>query len=114
KNAVSFPKPSQPIPIWIGGNSDAAVRRAARTGDGWHSIAIPPAAVRHGRETIQKGGRKVTISMRSMVSVTAEGTRSESGISGTRAQVLRQLEEYKDAGVEYFLLQSGAGDAGSV
>ena len=27
--------PSHPIPIWIGGASDAAVKRAARAGDGW-------------------------------------------------------------------------------
>ncbi len=29
------PVPDQPIPILIGGHGDAALRRAARTGDGW-------------------------------------------------------------------------------
>ena len=29
------PVPSEPIPILIGGHSDPALRRAARTGDGW-------------------------------------------------------------------------------
>ncbi len=29
------PVPARPIPILIGGHSDAALRRAARTGDGW-------------------------------------------------------------------------------
>lgn len=29
------PAPSKPIPILIGGHSDAALRRAARAGDGW-------------------------------------------------------------------------------
>jgi len=29
------PVPSQPIPLLIGGHSDAALRRAARLGDGW-------------------------------------------------------------------------------
>jgi alkanesulfonate monooxygenase SsuD/methylene tetrahydromethanopterin reductase-like flavin-dependent oxidoreductase (luciferase family) len=33
-----------PIPIWIGGNSDAAIARAIRLGDGWHGTRTPPDA----------------------------------------------------------------------
>ena len=29
------PVPDQPIPIWLGGHGEAALRRAARLGDGW-------------------------------------------------------------------------------
>jgi alkanesulfonate monooxygenase SsuD/methylene tetrahydromethanopterin reductase-like flavin-dependent oxidoreductase (luciferase family) len=29
---------SEPIPIWVGGNSDAGLRRAVRLGDAWHPL----------------------------------------------------------------------------
>ena len=39
-----LPRPvQQPIPIWFGGTSDAAVARAARLGDGWMPIVAPDA-----------------------------------------------------------------------
>jgi probable F420-dependent oxidoreductase len=37
------PPVQRPIPIWFGGSSDAAVRRAARLGDGWMPIMAPDA-----------------------------------------------------------------------
>lgn len=44
-NGVNImPPPLQrPIPIWLGGSSDAVVKRAARLGDGWMPI-LPPDA----------------------------------------------------------------------
>jgi probable F420-dependent oxidoreductase len=34
------PAPTKPVPIWVGGDSPAALRRAARFGDGW-IIGVP-------------------------------------------------------------------------
>lgn len=42
--AAINPKPARPggPPLWIGGRSDAALRRAARLGDGWVSYLVSP------------------------------------------------------------------------
>src|SRR5437867_4738994 len=49
------PKPVQPggPPIWIGGRSDHALRRAARLGDGWVSYVITPERYRASLDKIR-------------------------------------------------------------
>lgn len=39
------PRPARPIPIWVGGNSAPALRRAGRLGDGWLGTRVAPSAV---------------------------------------------------------------------
>jgi len=59
-----FPKPWQtPPPIWIGGKSEAAMRRTARLGDGWIPSFITPDELRVGVERVKEmavaAGREV-------------------------------------------------------
>jgi probable F420-dependent oxidoreductase len=59
-----FPKPWQmPPPIWIGGKSDAAIKRTARLGDGWIPSFITPEEFRAGVERVKElasaAGREV-------------------------------------------------------
>ena len=42
RDALIIPAPSPPIPLIVGGRSEAAVRRAGRLGDGWLGIWVPP------------------------------------------------------------------------
>ena len=37
-----LPQPVKPIPIWIGGSSEAALARAVRLADGWHGSRLSP------------------------------------------------------------------------
>lgn len=59
-----LPRPvQQPLPLWIGGNSDAAMRRAGRLGDGWIPSFITPARFAEGvartQEHAAQAGRAV-------------------------------------------------------
>ena len=48
-----FPKPWQnPPPIWVGGKSEAAIKRTARVGDGWIPSFITPDEFRNGVEQV--------------------------------------------------------------
>jgi len=46
EQALILPKPSQPVPIVVGGRSNAALSRAARLGDGWYGLWV--SAKRYG------------------------------------------------------------------
>ena len=60
-DVVLEPKPVQPggPPIWIGGRSDAALRRAARVGDGWIAYLVTPERFRASVEKIEGFAREI-------------------------------------------------------
>jgi alkanesulfonate monooxygenase SsuD/methylene tetrahydromethanopterin reductase-like flavin-dependent oxidoreductase (luciferase family) len=59
--AVIAPAPAEPVPIIVGGRSDAAIRRAGRLGDGWLGIWNSPrrfaAAVEMAAQEAARAGR---------------------------------------------------------
>lgn len=59
--AAVYPPPSRPIPIWIGGSSEAAYRRAAKLGDGFiFGYGMRPEAIRaweRVQELLREQGR---------------------------------------------------------
>jgi probable F420-dependent oxidoreductase len=60
-----LPKPEKPIPVWIGGTSEPALRRAARL-DGWHGSRCTPeqAAPFVGRLRAERPEPEFAISLR--------------------------------------------------
>src|SRR5947208_16286921 len=61
-----LPQPVKPIPIWIGGSSEAALARRVRLAEGWHGSRLSPEqaapVVRRLRE--QRPEPEFTISLR--------------------------------------------------
>jgi probable F420-dependent oxidoreductase len=91
----SLPQPAAPIPIWIGGSSEAALKRARALGDGWHGSRLAPAearpVVRRLREARPEPG--FVLSLRS-------------SWDGTEASVLAaRLAGYAEAGITHVLVE---------
>ena len=89
------PQPVKPIPVWIGGSSEAALARAIRLADGWHGSRLSPeqAALIVQRLRDQRPEPEFTISLRY-------------GWDGKDDGALRaRLAAYDTAGVEHVLVE---------
>ncbi|MDA1188824.1 MAG: LLM class F420-dependent oxidoreductase [Chloroflexi bacterium] len=123
------PKPVQKPhpPIWIGGESPAAVRRAATLGDGWYPISysqsfpiVTPTEMKSRLAELdaeaRKAGRdasRLTITYHAGVYDAKLGEVKENGrrkqFTGSPQQVLGDLKSYQDIGVDnIFFIYAGA------
>jgi len=113
--------PRREIPIWIGGNTEPALRRAAKLGDGWHATGAPPDvfadAVRKIRALALS--RKLTFSARLNINLdpNVSPTYDYRGaprrrLAGTDDQVRATLREYAQGGCEYAALWFPANEMG--
>ena len=108
------PKPVQSIPIWVGGPSDAALRRAVRYGDAWHPIRmrmdwLKNTGIPRLNEIAAEEGRPVpALCPRVKLHVTGspmpEGERVVG--EGTLDQIHRDMAELEALGCDYVLLDT--------
>jgi len=117
-----LPKPVQRggIPVWIGGHSGAAVRRAGTIGDGWHPIAMRPPAmlgpdeygakVKELHDWARRAGRdpkSIALTIRVPMDVRARSAKPATGdrppFQGTADEIVADIRRYQALGVSHFV-----------
>jgi probable F420-dependent oxidoreductase len=111
------PKPVQRPhpPIWIGGNSRRAVRRAVEQGNGWLPFSLSPQELQEGlayaRELMRSLRIDKTLEVAAHLSrVEVSDQRSGKArrpLSGTAQQVADDVESYRHAGATYGVVSFG-------
>jgi probable F420-dependent oxidoreductase len=133
RDVHALPKPVQRggIPIWIGGHTDAAVKRAATLGDAWHPIALRPPGlllpdeyatrVKQLHAWAQRAGRDpkaVTLTVRVPMEVRPKAAKAPAGdrpmFQGTATEVLADIRVYQALGVTHFVFDAAHPDLDSV
>ena len=110
---VSKPHP----PIWTGGISAPALRRAANLADGWHGVRQSPADVarvascigdiRASRDASMDG---FTMSLRAGLDITDasfDGA-GRTPLRGSADQIVGDLSDYRQAGLDYLVVEPRA------
>ena len=109
------PKPLQkPIPVIIGGISRAAIRRAARLGDGWHPLGLSPEALGQSMATLRDEaracGRDATKIPVSIAMTLGASTRGRATLGRAPAEIVKHARAYAELGVETLAISAGTSD----
>ena len=112
------PKPVQkPLPIWIGGHTGPAIRRAAKYGDGWMPIGLRPPAILDPEElggkivrlrklTVEAGRPEDAVSLTFSTGIVFNDSAGSSRemMQGRPEQIAADLRQYQDLGVSNFII----------
>ena len=100
REMVCEPKPMQPggPPIWVGGTSDAALRRAAEYGDGWHAVGSRVDLLVERRQRLEQFARGLSRDPSRLNFSTS------TGLPADPALALNRLRDLKRIGVDDAIL----------
>jgi len=125
-----FPKPLQRPhpPIWIGGHSPRALRRAAALGDGWHPIGLRPpagldpaqyaaaaAAIRAHAGAAGRALAGFTFSLRAPLRLAARSAADpRTPFTGAAEQVAEDVRAYRRLGVRHLIFDPAGATADEI
>ena len=126
----ALPKPVQKggIPVWTGGHTEPALRRAGQVADGWHPIGLRPPGLLEPKEYAREGGGGAGVgaqggtrsqgasrmSYRVPLELRPRGAKPAGGdrtlFRGTAAEVIEDIRTYQRLGVTHFVWDLTATD----
>ena len=113
-----LPELGAELPIWVGGGSDAACRRAGTLGEGWHASALgPPGYAKRVPKVLaaaQAAGRPAP-TLTARVRVRLDETDGDGyAMRGTPEEAAAEVRAFAELGVTMLVLSLGATDPGGV
>jgi len=113
-------------PIWVGGNSPAALRRVVHHGDGWHPLGRSPNELKAMRtklgQALSEAGRAADHAMPMAVRLVVDfrdqawdrPIAERRTARGTSDELHELMSAYEDAGVTHIIVDPASGDVGKV
>jgi len=106
-------------PLYVGGNSEGALRRVARLGDGWHATGSTVEAFGQGAETVRRfwkdAGREGEPALSLRIPILIDGVhraavdmsliRGRHVIGGPVAKIVEELRGYQALGCQHIALE---------
>lgn len=99
------PQPERSIPIWVGGHSERALRRAVELGDGWHGAFQTPEKTAELTKRLRRDrpDKSFTLSMRPGWDALRDGSEP----------IERELDRFMAAGIQHIVADPVQGDLDS-
>jgi probable F420-dependent oxidoreductase len=99
------PKPAHRIPIWVGGRSEPAYRRAAERGDGFHAIGLDPDGAAQVVERVRRDHPEESFTISLRTGWDAQGMDPD--------VIRRERDEFEAAGIQHVVSAPWRNDSAS-